>query len=97
MTARVVHVSDLHIGSHGAREPYVALQELAAQIQPDLVLATGDLTERGRSDELEPPPPSFATSGFRSSSSREITTSPTTTWRRDTHGPSPSGSACRTG
>ena len=53
MTARVVHVSDLHIGSHGAQEPYVALQELAAQIQPDLVLATGDLTERGRSDELE--------------------------------------------
>lgn len=53
MTARVVHVSDLHIGSRDAQVPYTALQELAARIQPDLILATGDLTERGRTGELE--------------------------------------------
>ena len=52
MTARVVHVSDLHIGSDDAQEPTGAAGTRRA-IQPDLVLATGDVTERGRSGELE--------------------------------------------
>ena len=46
-------MSDLHIGSPDAHEPYTALHEFAVRLQPDLVLATGDLAERGRSGELE--------------------------------------------
>lgn len=52
MTARILHVSDLHIGRRDAQEPYAALQELAARVQPTLVLATGDLAHRGRRSEL---------------------------------------------
>jgi 3',5'-cyclic AMP phosphodiesterase CpdA len=53
VTARVLHVSDLHIGRRDAHEPNAALQELVSRLQPDLVLATGDLAHRGRRTELE--------------------------------------------
>lgn len=53
MTARILHVSDLHIGRRDAQEPYAALQELAARVQPNVLLATGDLAHRGRRTELE--------------------------------------------
>ena len=53
MTARVLHVSDLHIGRRDAQEPVAALQQLVSQVQPDLLLATGDLAHRGRRVELE--------------------------------------------
>lgn len=53
MTARVLHVSDLHIGRRDAREPNAALQQLVSELRPDLVLATGDLAHRGRRVELE--------------------------------------------
>lgn len=52
MTARILHVSDLHIGRRDTQEPYAALQELAARVQPNLLLATGDLAHRGRRSEL---------------------------------------------
>lgn len=52
MTARILHVSDLHVGSHDAPEPVSALRELAARLAPELVLATGDLAHRGRRSEL---------------------------------------------
>ena len=53
MTARILHVSDLHIGRGDTPEPISALQELAATLAPELVLATGDVAHRGRRSELE--------------------------------------------
>jgi 3',5'-cyclic AMP phosphodiesterase CpdA len=53
VTARILHVSDLHIGRHEAPEPIVALYELAAELAPELVLATGDLAHRGKRWQLE--------------------------------------------
>jgi len=53
VTARVLHVSDLHIGRRDAHEPSAALGQLVSKLQPDLVLATGDLAHRGRRVELE--------------------------------------------
>jgi len=53
VTARILHVSDLHVGRREAPEPISALQGLAAQLGPELVLATGDLAHRGKHAELE--------------------------------------------
>jgi len=53
VAARVLHVSDLHVGQHDAALPIDALRALAREIEPDLVLATGDLANRGRRDQLE--------------------------------------------
>ena len=50
---RVLHVSDLHIGRRDAGRPHAALQELASRLNPNLLLATGDLAHRGRPGELE--------------------------------------------
>jgi len=52
VTARVLHVSDLHIGRRDTLEPVAALKELVSQLRPDLVLATGDLAHRGRRHQL---------------------------------------------
>ena len=53
MTARILHVSDLHVGRHDAPEPIAALREIAARFEPELVVATGDLAHRGRRPQLE--------------------------------------------
>jgi len=53
VAARVLHVSDLHIGQRDTSLPVDALRVLAARIEPDLVLATGDLANRGRREQLE--------------------------------------------
>jgi 3',5'-cyclic AMP phosphodiesterase CpdA len=53
VTARILHVSDLHIGRREAPEPVSALRELADALRPGLVVATGDLAHRGRRAELE--------------------------------------------
>ena len=53
MTARILHVADLHIGRRDAEEPFAALRELATRLSPTLVVATGDLAHRGRRSELE--------------------------------------------
>jgi 3',5'-cyclic AMP phosphodiesterase CpdA len=53
VTARVLHVSDLHIGRREAPEPFAELGRLAARLEPELLLATGDLAHRGRRAELE--------------------------------------------
>ena len=53
MTARVLHLSDLHMGHGEAWEPLAALGELIADLQPTLLVATGDLAHRGRRRELE--------------------------------------------
>jgi 3',5'-cyclic AMP phosphodiesterase CpdA len=46
-------VSDLHVGRREAADPIAALQELAALLRPEVVVATGDLAHRGRRAELE--------------------------------------------
>jgi 3',5'-cyclic AMP phosphodiesterase CpdA len=48
---RVLHVSDLHAGT--AEEPQVetALRTLVAEFDPELVVASGDLTHRNRTEQ----------------------------------------------
>ena len=50
MALRIVHVSDLHTGSRDAM-PEPALSELMDEVAPQLVIASGDLTHRGRADQ----------------------------------------------
>ena len=53
MNARILHLSDLHMGHSEAWEPLDALRALIADLEPELLLATGDLAHRGRRAELE--------------------------------------------
>src|SRR4029453_18496557 len=50
---RVFHVSDLHFGTHEDRDLERAVKALLERIQPELVIASGDLTHRGRRDQHE--------------------------------------------
>jgi 3',5'-cyclic AMP phosphodiesterase CpdA len=50
---RILHLSDLHTGSRGERIVEPDLRELVAQLEPALVIASGDLTHRGRPDQHE--------------------------------------------
>ena len=51
MPARLLHLSDLHVGT--IEEPQVerALGTLIERVEPDLIVASGDLTHRGRPGE----------------------------------------------
>ena len=53
MNARLLHVSDLHVGTHGEPTADEALTRLVEQLEPQLVVASGDLAHRGRREELE--------------------------------------------
>ena len=53
MTARLVHVSDLHTGTHEEHEVEHALARLVERLEPELVVASGDLAHRGRRQEIE--------------------------------------------
>ena len=53
MTVRVLHLSDLHMGHGETWEPLSALRRLIDELEPKLLLATGDLAHRGRLRELE--------------------------------------------
>jgi 3',5'-cyclic AMP phosphodiesterase CpdA len=53
VVARILHVSDLHMGTRGEAEPDGALVPLVERVAPDLVVASGDLTHRGRSEQHE--------------------------------------------
>ena len=53
MNARILHVSDLHAGRHESPEVEQALAAFVAERQPGLVIASGDLTHRGRRDQME--------------------------------------------
>jgi 3',5'-cyclic AMP phosphodiesterase CpdA len=56
LPTRVLHLSDLHFGARGAlRDPAVerAVAALVEHVDPALVVATGDLTHRGRRDQHE--------------------------------------------
>jgi 3',5'-cyclic AMP phosphodiesterase CpdA len=50
---RVLHVSDLHAGANEEREVESALRSLVEETEPDLVVATGDLTHRNGRVEHE--------------------------------------------
>ncbi len=53
MTACAIHISDLHRGTHEAPELDDALVTLCQELQPELVIASGDLSNRCRRAELE--------------------------------------------
>jgi 3',5'-cyclic AMP phosphodiesterase CpdA len=53
VVTRIVHVSDLHVGSEATTPIGPALASLVAQMEPELVIATGDLTHRARPRQQE--------------------------------------------
>jgi 3',5'-cyclic AMP phosphodiesterase CpdA len=53
VNARLLHVSDLHAGTHEEREVERALARLVDRVDPELVVASGDLAHRGRRQQLE--------------------------------------------
>ena len=53
MNARLLHVSDLHAGTHEDREVERLLARLVERLDPQLVVASGDLAHRGRLEQLE--------------------------------------------
>ena len=50
---RVLHVSDLHFGTHEDLGVERAVADLLGEVQPELVIASGDLTHRGRREQHE--------------------------------------------
>jgi 3',5'-cyclic AMP phosphodiesterase CpdA len=50
---RVLHVSDLHAGTHEEPEVETDLVALVRETEPQLVIATGDLTHRNRAADHE--------------------------------------------
>jgi 3',5'-cyclic AMP phosphodiesterase CpdA len=53
VNARLLHVSDLHVGTHEEQEVERGLARLVERLEPQLVVASGDLANRGRRRELE--------------------------------------------
>lgn len=53
MSARILHVSDLHVGTREEPQVEEALVRLAGRVAPEVVIASGDLTNRGRRSEHE--------------------------------------------
>ena len=53
MSVHILHVSDLHTGTHEDPDVAQALARLVTKVRPDLIVASGDLTNRGRRDEHE--------------------------------------------
>jgi 3',5'-cyclic AMP phosphodiesterase CpdA len=50
---RILHVSDLHFGKHEDAAVERGLGTLVERVAPDLIVATGDLTHRGRRAQHE--------------------------------------------
>jgi len=51
--ARILHVSDLHTGTREDPEVEAAVRSLLGRIDAELIVASGDLTHRGRRDQHE--------------------------------------------
>lgn len=49
---KLMHISDLHFGMHNQAVITVFLQELA-RISPDIILISGDLTQRGTAEQYQ--------------------------------------------
>ena len=50
--ARLIHLSDLHFGAHDPRL-VDAVEERIAEAKPDLVVVSGDFTQRARTEQFE--------------------------------------------
>jgi 3',5'-cyclic AMP phosphodiesterase CpdA len=53
VSARILHVSDLHTGIREHPDVEAAVAALVERVQPELVVASGDLSHRGRRAQLE--------------------------------------------
>ena len=53
MPARILHVSDLHVGTRQDSQVEEALIRLVDRVRPEVVVASGDLSNRGRPGELD--------------------------------------------
>ena len=53
MVTRILHVSDLHVGARDDPVVEHGLVSLVERVEPELVVASGDLTHRGRSAQHE--------------------------------------------
>jgi 3',5'-cyclic AMP phosphodiesterase CpdA len=53
VTTRFLHLSDLHMGAHEAPDVEEGLGRLVEETGPHLVVASGDLSHRGRIEQLE--------------------------------------------
>jgi 3',5'-cyclic AMP phosphodiesterase CpdA len=53
VNARLLHVSDLHAGTHQEPDVERALARLVERTEPQLVVASGDLAHGGRREQLE--------------------------------------------
>lgn len=51
--ATILHISDLHFGPPFIPEVAEAVQDQAAQLSPDVVVVSGDLTQRARSEQFQ--------------------------------------------
>jgi 3',5'-cyclic AMP phosphodiesterase CpdA len=51
VAARLLHVSDLHVGSAEEFRLEPSLGALIERLQPELIVASGDLTHRGRAEQ----------------------------------------------
>jgi 3',5'-cyclic AMP phosphodiesterase CpdA len=51
VSTRIIHLSDLHFGSTGESGIERGLAGLVEQVEPELIVASGDLTHRGRADQ----------------------------------------------
>jgi 3',5'-cyclic AMP phosphodiesterase CpdA len=52
VAARILHVSDAHIGRGEDLAPLLAVRALGAALRPDLLVSTGDMTHRGRPEQI---------------------------------------------
>jgi 3',5'-cyclic AMP phosphodiesterase CpdA len=50
---RLLHLSDLHVGSHAEGQLEAGLRDLIEHVDPELIVASGDLTHRGRREQHE--------------------------------------------
>jgi 3',5'-cyclic AMP phosphodiesterase CpdA len=53
MTTRILHVSDIHIGTKEDPALQQGIARLLETVQPEMIVASGDLTHRGRPDQHE--------------------------------------------
>jgi len=53
VTTRFLHLSDLHVGAHEDSEVATGLARLVERVEPQLIVASGDLSHRGRLSQLE--------------------------------------------
>jgi 3',5'-cyclic AMP phosphodiesterase CpdA len=50
--ARLIHLSDLHFGAHDPRL-VAAVERKADELEPDLIVVSGDFTQRARTDQFK--------------------------------------------